>query len=366
MHKIKIIPARKSALFFFAFVLATSYGSSQVNNDTIQQSNTNKMKRNTKTVNSAAITHHYPIINGIKYHYAEAGKGPLVIMLHGFPELWYSWRHQLVALAEAGYHAVAPDLRGFGESDVTTAVSDYSLLQHAKDVKALIDYLGARQAVVAGHDWGANLMWTMPMLYPQTVKAVISLSIPFYPEPRDPAEIRKKWHSVFTNFEKKGVVEAEFEKDPERFFTSFFYGLSGNAPEGTLNKLYVQSTPENKLMDLFPQTDTLPSWLSQKDIDYYVNAYKKTGITGALNFYRNTDADYPKLKALYKNGIKQPALFIGGGQEAAVKFGSTEPMKAALPNLTKIIILPGCGHWLQQERPEEVNKAMIEFLNQLK
>ena len=329
----------------------------------IHQSTIDTMKKNKELIDSVEITHHYPLLNGITYHYAEAGKGPLVIMLHGFPELWYSWRHQLAALAKAGYHAVAPDLRGFGESTVTTNVRDYSLLQHAKDVKALIDHIGAKEVVVAGHDWGANLMWTMPMLYPETVKAVISLSIPFYPEPRDPAEIRKKWSSVFTNFEKKGVVEGEFEKDPGRFFKLFFYGLSGDAPAGTINKLFFQTTPDNKLLDSFPEPGRLPAWLTQKDLDYYVNAYKKTGITGALNFYRNTDEDYPKLKELYKKGIKQPVLFMGGGEEAAVRFGSTDPMKGALPNLRKIIILPGCGHWLQQERSKEVNEAFIEFLN---
>jgi pimeloyl-ACP methyl ester carboxylesterase len=331
---------------------------------TIKQSKKDTMEEVKELIDSAEITHKYAIINGIKYHYAESGNGPLVIMLHGFPELWYSWRHQLAALGKAGYHAVAPDLRGFGESEVTPDVRDYSLFQHASDVKALIDHIGAKEVVVVGHDWGANLMWIMPMLYPKTVKAVVSLSIPFYPEPRNPAEIRKKWPSVFTNFEKKGVIEAEFEKEPERFFRLFFYGLSGEAPAGTLNKLFVQSTPNDKLIDLFPQTDKLPTWLTQKDIDYYVNAYKKTGITGALNFYRNTDEDYPELKEVYKKGIKQPVLFIGGGEEGAVKFGSTEPMKAALPNLKKIIILPGCGHWVQQERSAEVNAAIIEFLKQ--
>jgi pimeloyl-ACP methyl ester carboxylesterase len=309
------------------------------------------------------IAHRYATVNGIQYHYAEAGSGPPVILLHGFPELWYSWRHQLVALAEAGYHAVAPDLRGFGGSAVTDNVKDYSLFQHASDVKALIDHLHAREVTVIGHDWGANLMWIMPMLYPETVKSVASLSIPFYPEPRDPAEIRKKWASVFTNFEKKGVVEDEFNQDPERFFKLFFYALSGNAPSGTVEKLFVQSSPADKLLDIFPDTQSLPSWLSQEDLDYYVNAYKRTGITPALNFYRNSDADYPRLKEAYRKGIKQPVLFIGGGAEAAVRFGSTEPMKAALPNLRKILIIPGCGHWLQQERPDEVNTAIIEFLN---
>jgi len=321
------------------------------------------MEKTQEPIKAAVIKHHRITINGIKYHYADAGEGPLVVMLDGFPELWYSWRHQLEALAKAGYHAVAPDLRGFGQSEVTPEVRDYSLFHHASDVKALIDYLGAEQAVVIGHDWGANLMWIMPMLYPQKIEAVVSLSIPFYPEPRNPAEIRKKWSSVFTNFEKKAVIEEEFEKEPERFFRLFFYGLSGDAPPGTLEKLYIHTTPEDKLLESFPQTDKLPAWISQSDLDYYVNAYKKTGITPALNFYRNTDEDYPELKMLYQKGVNQPALFIGGAEEGAVKFGSTEPMKAALPNLRKTVILPGCGHWLQQERPAEVNTAIIEFLN---
>jgi pimeloyl-ACP methyl ester carboxylesterase len=321
------------------------------------------MKNKIVKTDSYIIEHKYPTINGIKYHYAEAGEGPLVVMLHGFPELWYSWRNQLTVLAKAGYHAVAPDLRGFGESQVTLNVSDYSLINHAKDVKALIDYLGISHVVIIGHDWGANIMWILPMIYPQKIKAVVSLSIPFYPEPRDPAEIRKKWSSVFSSFEKKGIIEAEFEKEPERFFRLFFYGLSGDAPAGTLEKLYVRTTPQDKLLESFPQTDKLLAWLSQKDLDYYVYAYKKTGITPALNFYRNVDNDYKYLKEIYKKGIAQPVLFIGGGEEAAVRFGNIEPMKNALLNFRRALILEGCGHWIQQERPDEVNKAIIEFLD---
>ncbi|MEZ2442326.1 alpha/beta fold hydrolase [Chitinophaga sp. RCC_12] len=333
--------------------------------DTMIASSKRQTKSRTmKNTDSIKLTHQYITVNGIKYHYAEAGKGPLVILLHGFPELWYSWRQQLSALAQAGYHAVAPDLRGFGESEVTTDERDYSLIQHARDVKALIDHIGADKVVIVGHDWGANLMWTMAQLYPNTVSAVVALSIPFYPEPRDPAMIRKKWSSVFTNFEKKGIVETEFEKNPERFFKLFFYALSGDAPDGTIEKLYLKTTPNDRLMTSFPPTDHLPAWLSKEDLDYYVNAYKKTGITGALGFYRNTDEDYPKLKKIYKRGITQPVLFIGGAKEAAIKFGSTEQMKNSLPNLRKVILLENCGHWVQQERAQEVNNALIEFLKQ--
>lgn len=315
-----------------------------------------------QVIDSTEISQQYATINGIRYHYAEAGNGPLVIMLHGFPELWFSWRKQLKALADAGYHAVAPDLRGFGESEVTPFVKDYSLLNHAKDIKALIDHLGEKEAVIIGHDWGANLMWIMPMLYPQTVKVVVSVSIPFYPEPRDPVEIRKKWPNAFTNFSKPGATEAEFEKDPERFFRLFFYGLSGAAPKEAVDSLYLKKPENNNVLDGFPEPAALPSWISRDEFDYYVKSYKKTGITPALNFYRN-DGDYIQLKEIYKRGISQPVLFVGGGEEAAVRFGSTEPMKAALHNLRKIVIIPGCGHWVQQEKPAELNRELIDFLD---
>jgi pimeloyl-ACP methyl ester carboxylesterase len=334
-------------------------------NKIIEPINKNAMNIHTETMNDTTVHHQYPIINGIRYHYAEAGKGPLVIMLHGFPELWYSWRHQLTALAKAGYHAVAPDLRGFGESQVTGKVSDYSLINHAKDVKALIDHLGAKEVVVIGHDWGANLMWIMPMLYPQTVKAVVAVSIPFYPAPRDPAKIKAFANGKFNfldYFQQQGATEAEFNKDPARFFRLFFFGLSGDAPKGTIDTLYLHKPANAKLLDGFPEPTHLPAWLSKQELAYYVDAYKKTGITPALGFYRNIEHDYPELKEIYKKGITQPVLFIGGGEEAAVRFGSLEPMKAALPQLRKTIVIPNCGHWVQQERANEVNAAIIDFL----
>src|SRR5690242_13360924 len=139
---------------------------------------------------SITPTHHTVRVNGIRYHYATAGAGPLVLLVHGFPELWYSYRHQLPALAAAGYRAVAMDIRGFGESEVSERVEDYSLFQHAEDVRALLDVLGEEQAVLVGHDWGANLAWAMALLYPERIRAVGALSIPFYPEPRDPAQVK--------------------------------------------------------------------------------------------------------------------------------------------------------------------------------
>jgi len=322
----------------------------------------------TNGVQSVEIHHAHASVNGIRYHYAEAGCGPLVIMIHGFPELWYSYRHQLGALARAGYHAVALDLRGFGESEVTPRVEDYSLLQHAEDVKALIASLGPRNAVLVGHDWGANLVWAMALRYPALVKAVVALSIPFYPAPRDPAEISRFNAGNFnfvSYFQKPGAVEAEFNENPRRFMRAFFFGLSGDAPPGTLEYLYRGKPADAKLLDGFPVPDVLPAWLSEADLDYYVAAFEKTGLTGALGFYRNMERDYPALQAIYRGELRHPVLFIGGAAEASVRFGSLEPMQHALPGLVKAMVLPDSGHWVQQERSEIVSRELIEFLERV-
>jgi pimeloyl-ACP methyl ester carboxylesterase len=306
------------------------------------------------------VMHHEPNVNGIRYHYAEAGDGPLVLLLHGFPELWYSWRHQLSALAGAGYHAVAPDLRGFGRSEVTTQVEDYGLLHHAEDVKALVDHLGERETVLVGHDWGANLTWAMALLHPTMVKAVVALSIPFYPRPRDPAEMKQfsKGHFNFVEW-----TEVEFQQNPRRFFRKLFYGLSGDAPAGTLERVFLGKPSNEKSVDGFPAPTELPHWLTEDDIDYYVSSFQKTGIWGAMGFYHNMENDHRELQHLYQRSPHQPTLFVGGADEPAVRFGSLEPMKSALPNLRTPLLIPGCGHWVQQERPDEVNAAIIPFLN---
>jgi pimeloyl-ACP methyl ester carboxylesterase len=306
-------------------------------------------------------------VNGIRYSFLEAGEGPVVLFVHGFPELGYSWRHQLVALAAAGYRAVAPDLRGFGDSEVTPQPRDYSIFQHARDLDALLEGLGVERAVVVGHDWGANVMWLFGSMFPGRARALASLSIPYYPEPRDPAQMRAWSAGKFDfvrHFQRVGVTEEEFARDPERFFRLFFFGLSGDAPEGTVETLYLRKPPEAGLLDGFPEPSALPSWLSEDDIQFYARAYRQTGIAPALGFYRNIEADYPELKRMAPRGIRQPVLFMGGAREAAVKYGNLDGMKAALPDLRGVHLLD-CGHWVQQERPEEVNRALLGFLGEV-
>jgi pimeloyl-ACP methyl ester carboxylesterase len=319
---------------------------------------------------STEVTDHETSVNGIRYHHQEAGSGPLVVLLHGVPDLGHSWRNQLPALAAAGYRAVAPDLRGCGGSEVLPHVGDYSLFRHAGDVAALIKALGARDAVLVGHDWGANLTWAMSLLFPTLVRAIVSISIPYYPQPRDPAEIHEFSRGRFdfvTYFQKVGAAEAEMSVDPKRFFRRLFFGFSGDAPAGTVDRLFLQKSADATLMDGFPDPapSQLPDWLTEHDVEVYASAYTKTGLGGILGFYRNIGTDYPALKAAYERPPTQPVLFLGGAVEAAVRFGSLEPMKVSLPNLQRTIVLPGCGHWVQQERGPEVNAAIVSFLDAL-
>ncbi len=311
------------------------------------------------------IEHHHIELEGIRCHYALAGSGPLVVLVHGFPELWYSWREQLSALAAAGFRAVAPDLRGFGESSVPERVEDYSLLEHGADIQGLIAALGEQRAVLVGHDWGANLVWLMALRYPQLVRAVVALSVPFYPEPRDPSAIKAfaSGHFNFMQyFQRPGAVEAEFERDPRGFLRRFFYGLSGDAPRGTVEHLFQEKPANATLMDGFPAPPAELPWLRERDLDRYVSAFERTGLSGALGFYRNLERDYPALKEIYRHRLEQPVLFLGGAEEPTLRFGSLDPMRRSLPNLRQAIVLPGCGHWVQQERAAAVNEALVAFL----
>jgi pimeloyl-ACP methyl ester carboxylesterase len=259
---------------------------------------------------------------------------------------------------------VAPDLRGFGQSEVSPRTEDYSLLTHAQDMTALIASLGD-QPVLVGHDWGANLMWALAVLHPRLARALVGVSIPFYPQPRDPAQMKASSPGHFNfaaYFARPGAAEAEFESDPRRFFRTLLYGLSGEAPRGTVDSLYSGKPEDAALLDGFPSPPARVSWLTEEDLEVYVSSFRRTGLTGALGFYRNIEADYPRLREAYQSTITEPVLFVGGAEEAAVRFGSLEPMRGALPNLREVLLLPGCGHWVQQERPAELNRALLAFL----
>jgi pimeloyl-ACP methyl ester carboxylesterase len=311
-----------------------------------------------------AVTHRRLQTNGIGMHVAEAGSGPLVVLLHGFPELWYSWRHQLPDLAAAGYHALAPDLRGYGGSDTPAADESYAPSNLAADVAGLLDALAAEQAVLVGHDWGANIAWACAELFPQRVAGLVALSVPYRPRPPAPPSemLRQFIPGGPASPYPLGVTEAELEADPRRSLRRFLYALSGDAPPDLVPRLFKDQAPAGRVLDSMPEPEELPDWLGEQDLDEYARAYARTGFRGPLGVYRNQDRDWHEHPKVGTVGVRQPALFIGGRRDPAVLFGKLEPMEAAVPNLRRIVLLPNCGHWTQQERPGDVNDELLDFL----
>lgn len=299
-------------------------------------------------------------------HLAEAGSGPLVLLLHGFPELWYSWRHQLPALAAAGYHAVAPDLRGHGRTTAPSGVDAYGMGEHVADAVGLLDALGAPNAVLVGHDWGANTVWAAAELHPERFPAIVALSVPHRPRsPLPPTEqLRAFAGDVFNwmlHFQQPGVAEAQLSVDVARTLRLMMYGLSGDA--GELGVHLITGLPrEAVLLDEIPEPPAPLPWLTDADLAYYVTEYARTGFTGALNRYRNADRDWHRFPSLGVGPLHQPTLFMGGSLDTAVRFGDPAAMRRLAPHLADLIVLPECGHWIQQERPDEVNDALIAFL----
>lgn len=317
------------------------------------------------------LAHRFVETNGIRMHIAEQGAGPLVVLCHGFPESWYSWRHQLPALAAAGFHAVAPDMRGYGQTDRPEAIDQYTQLHMVGDIVGLLDALGAETAVIAGHDWGAPVAWNAALMRPDRFRAVVGLSVPYLPRGsvRPNVAARNTTDRVFyqSYFQEPGVAEAEFERDVRTTMLRFLWLLAGERPPEPGDPLMA---PRNGgLLDLTDDPRTPPSWLTAADLDFYTAEFTRTGFRGGLNWYRNTDRTWELLAPFAGAKVRQPALFIAGDRDVVLAFrgarGMVEQLPAAVPNLRRSLILPGCGHWTQQERPAETSAAMIDFLKGL-
>jgi pimeloyl-ACP methyl ester carboxylesterase len=325
---------------------------------------------------AAQITHRFVETNGLRMHLAEAGQGPLVLLCHGWPESWYSWRHQLVALAEAGYHAVAPDQRGYGQTDKPEAIDQYTLLHLVGDLVGLLDALGEPSAVIAGHDWGAPVAWHAALLRPDRFRAVIGLSVPYRPRGSKrptsvmPQTADAQFYQLY--FQEPGVAEAEFERDPRATLLQVLYGGSGDASRrprtpGEGSGMVPRSggfLPGREL------PAKLPPWLTDADLDFYAGEFKRSGFRGGLNWYRNIDRNWELFAAWAGAKVTVPALYMVGDRDLVLAFHGMEKLLPALrnfvPELRETILLPGCGHWTQQERAAEVNAAMIAFLKSLR
>lgn len=315
----------------------------------------------------AAIRHRRVSTNGIELHVAEAGDGFPVILLHGFPELWYSWKEQLPALAEAGYHALAPDLRGYGESDAPAGVEHYTMQQMVADVIGLLDALRAPQGVVVGLDWGARIAWACAQRHPERIAAVVALGVPFAPRAERPPSEMWRQHadggfSIVEYFQEPGVAEAELERDVRRSMLYFLATLYGGSSPELLRELYLEKPAGSRLLDGMPETQALPSWLSEADLEYYTRAFERTGFGPALDLYRNLDRNWRESHRLAGVEIEPPALFLGGERDPALMFGTLQPMKTHVPDLRKIVLLPGAGHLVQLQHPGIVNDEIIDLL----
>ncbi|MFF9478121.1 alpha/beta fold hydrolase [Streptomyces sp. NPDC014733] len=306
-----------------------------------------------------------------RLHLVEQGSGPLVLLLHGFPESWYSWRHQLPALAAAGYHAAALDLRGYGRSARPAAVEAYDMAAHVADNAAVIRALGARDAVLVGHDWGSPIAAHTALRRPDVCSAVALLSVPYAPRgpvrPSDAfAALGGDEEFYVRYFQEPGRAEAEIEPDIRSWLAGFYASLSGDTlpADGSTGHFFVP--PGGRLRDRFVR-DRTPSWLGDTELDFYTAEFTRTGLTGALNRYRNADRDWAAAADLEGAPIAQPSLFVGGTRDASTTWlaDAIDAFPTTLPGLAAAHLLDGCGHWIQQERPDEVNRLLLDWLRGL-
>lgn len=304
-----------------------------------------------------------------RLHLVEQGTGPLVLLVHGFPESWYSWRHQLPALAAAGYRAVAIDVRGYGRSSRPAAADAYRMLGLVEDNVCVVRALGEENAVVVGHDWGSGIAAASALLHPEVFRAVGLLSVPYAPPggPR-PTDVfgrigGPEEEFYVSYFQEPGRAEAEIEPGVRGWLAGFYAALSADtmpAP-GAPDPHFVARG--GRLRDRFP-AGRLPAWLSEDDLDVYAGEFERTGLTGALNRYRNMDRDWEDLAPHRGAPVEQPSLFIGGTLDASTTWmaDAIDAYPSTLPALSGSHLLEGCGHWIQQERPDEVNGLLTEWL----
>jgi pimeloyl-ACP methyl ester carboxylesterase len=295
--------------------------------------------------------------NGVRLRVVEAGErgAPLVILAHGFPELAYSWRRQIPALAEAGYHVLAPDQRGYGGSSRPTAIEDYDIEALTGDLIGLLDDVGAERAVFVGHDWGAAVAWNTPLLHPDRVAGVVGFSVPPVPRPRVPPT--RAFKRIFGDnffymlyFQEPGVADAEL----------------GRGPAATMRRLFTDpGTALGKPAFDIPETTPLPAWISQSELDHYAEEFARTGFTGPLNWYRNLDRNWELTASTPAHTINAPSLFIGGSADPVLLFTRRDRASEVVSGPYREVMIDGAGHWIQQERAEEVNSELRDYLSEL-
>ena len=308
-------------------------------------------------------------VNGISLQITEQGSGPLVLLCHGWPELAYSWRHQIPALAQAGYRVVAPDMRGYGGSSVPQDVAAYSITDLVGDMVALVAALGETRACIVGHDWGATVAWSAALMRPDLFVAVAALSVPYRPRNPKAAPLTVLRDAGLDDFywfyfNREGAAEAEFERDIESAIRKVLFSGSGDAPGDDSFSLRVPR--DAGFLDRLVDPPKLPAWLKAADIAEYAASFRKTGLRGAFSWYRNIDRNWTLTAPFQGAKVSVPALFIAGTRDAVIASpmgkGALETLADHVPKLREKVLITGAGHWIQQERPTDVNAALLRFL----
>ncbi|HZM37642.1 MAG TPA: alpha/beta hydrolase [Acidimicrobiales bacterium] len=304
--------------------------------------------------------------NGVELHLVEAGEGPVVLLAHGFPELAYSWRHQLPALAEAGYRVVAPDQRGYGRSSRPEAIEDYDIHHLVGDLIGVLDDLEADQAVVVGHDWGSMVVSYLTMLHPKRVRGLVNLSVPHLTR-GGAAPIAAMQQAIGDNFfyilyfQQPGVADAELGADPARTMRRMLAGAAWR-PEAPPDPS-VFANDGRGFVERMPEPESLPAWLAPAELDHYVEEFRRTGFTGGLNWYRNFDRNWETTAELDGAVVKVPSLFVGGALDPVLLMSPPGVAHPSLSDHRGDVVVADAGHWVQQEAPGEVNAALIGFLD---
>jgi pimeloyl-ACP methyl ester carboxylesterase len=307
--------------------------------------------------------------NGVQLRVFEAGDrgAPVVVLAHGFPELAYSWRHQIPAFADAGYHVLAPDQRGYGGSSRPDAIEAYDIHALTADIVGLLDDVDAERAVWVGHDWGAVVAWNAPLLHPDRVAAVAGLSVP--PLPRAQAPPTQAFRKLFGEnffymlyFQEPGVADAELDSDPARTMRRMIGGPRPPGDQGAAARMLAPGPAG--FIDRLPEPTALPDWISQDELDHYIAEFARTGFTGGLNWYRNLDRNWETTAEIAGATTAVPALFVAGTADPVLGFTRRDRATEVLTGPYREVMIDGAGHWLQQERPDEVNMALLGFLQE--
>ena len=307
--------------------------------------------------------------NGIKMRLAEMGEGPLVLLAHGWPESWYSWRHQLVGLSQAGFRVIAPDMRGYGETDAPSEIDEYDVNHLTADMVGILDALGETTAYIVGHDWGAPVATFSALFYPERFTKLVIMSVPYNGrQDQNPIEglkavFQDNFFYILYHNEPNGVAEKEYDKDPRDLISKFYQS------PGSRTKSPKITDPKRSAGGFLPrigEPEGLPDWFTQEDLDYVVGQFEQSGFRGGVNYYRNIERNWKLTEDLQDHSIKVPTLFLAGSQDMVIGGADKEAlegsMKEVIPLLEEVVLLPNIGHWVQQEAAEETNSILIDFL----